>query len=63
MFVSGEGGTGKTFLINQMADSAKLHYGNQKGIYGSVVRKAPTGSAAKLLEGFTWQAVYGKSKV
>ena len=46
-----------------MAEYARIKYGKQKGIYGSVVKTAPTGSAAKLLEGFTWQAVYGKSKV
>ena len=62
-FVSGEGGTGKTSLINQMAEYAKLHYGKQKRIYRSVVKTAPTGSAAKLSGGFTWQAVHGKSKV
>ena len=44
MFVPGEGGTGKTFLINQMAEYARIRYGKQKGIYGSVVKTAPTGS-------------------
>jgi PIF1-like helicase len=60
MFVSGEGGTGKSFLIKLIMEYANIIHGKQKGLYGSAVALAPTGAAAKVIDGHTWQAVYGK---
>ena len=60
MFVSGEGGTGKSFLISLIMEFTNLYHGKQKGIYGSAVAVAPTGSAANVIKGYTWQSVYGK---
>jgi 23S rRNA pseudoU1915 N3-methylase RlmH len=60
MFVTGEGGTGKSFLIKLIIEYAYIIHGKQKGLYGSAVALAPTGAAAKVIDGHTWQAVYGK---
>jgi PIF1-like helicase len=60
MFVSGEGGTGKSFLIALIMEYTNRIHGKQKGFYGSAVALAPTGAAAKVINGHTWQAVYGK---
>ena len=60
MFVSGEGGTGKSFLISLIMEFTNIFHGKQKGIYGAAVAVAPTGSAANVIRGFTWQSVYGK---
>lgn len=60
MFVSGEGGTGKSFLIPFIMEFTNIFHGKQNGIYGAAVAVAPTGSAANIIRGFTWQSVYGK---
>lgn len=60
MFVSGEGGTGKSYLISLILEYTRLTYGKQKGIYGSAIAVAPTGAAASVIGGFTWQSVYSK---
>lgn len=60
MFVTGEGGTGTSFLIKLIMEYANIIHGKQKGLYGSAVALAPTGAAAKVIYGHTWQAVYGK---
>jgi PIF1-like helicase len=62
MFVTGEGGTGKSFLISLIMEFTHLYYGKQKGLYGSALAIAPTGAAANLINGHTWQAVYGKGR-
>ena len=53
MFVSGEGGIGKSFLISFIMEFTNLYHGKQKGIYGSAVAVAPTGSAANVIKGYT----------
>jgi PIF1-like helicase len=60
MFVTGEGGTGKSFLISLIMELANITQGKQKGLYGSAIALAPTGAAAKVINGYTWQSVYGK---
>jgi hypothetical protein len=62
MFISGEGGTGKSFIIALIMEYTKLLYGKQKGLYGSAVALAPTGCAANVIKGYTWQSAYGKGK-
>ena len=59
MFVSGEGGTGKSLLISLIMEFTNIFHGTQNGIYGAAVAVAPTGSAANVIRGFTWQSVYG----
>ena len=62
MFVTGEGGTGKSFLISLIMEYTQLCHGKQGGLYGSAVAVAPTGAAANIIKGYTWQSVYGKGK-
>lgn len=62
MFISGEGGTGKSFIIDLVREFTRLRYGKQLGLYGAVAVMGPTGCAANLVEGQTWQASYGVGK-
>ena len=60
VFESGEGGTGKSFLISLIMEFTNIFHGKQKGICGAAIAVASTGSAANVIRGFTWQSVYGK---
>jgi PIF1-like helicase len=62
MFISGEGGTGKSYLIKLIMEYTRLKYGRQRGLYGATVALAPTGCAANVIEGYTWQSCYGKGR-
>jgi hypothetical protein len=62
MFVSGEGGTGKSKLIELVIEFSRLHFGKQPGFYGACIPMAPTGSSANNIDGTTWQAALGKSR-
>ena len=62
MFVTGEGGTGKSFLISLIMEYTQICHGKQKGLYGSALAVAPTGAAANVIKGYTWQSVYGKGR-
>ena len=57
MFMSGEGGTGKSEVIKLIMESTRLIHGKQRGLYGAVVALAPTGVAANNIDGFTWHSV------
>ena len=57
MFLSGEGGTGKSKVITALIEFAILHFGRVKGFYGAAVGLGPTGSAARNIAGFTWHKV------
>ena len=63
MFVTGEGGTGKSFLISLIMEYTQICHGKQKGLYGSALSIAPTGAAANVISGYTWQSVYGKGRI
>jgi len=56
MFVSGEGGTGKSHLIKVITEYAALTFGKSRRRYGHVIRWAPTGCAAFNIGGVTWQS-------
>jgi PIF1-like helicase len=62
MFISGEGGTGKTFVIALIQEYTRLRFRKQIGLYGATVAMAPTGCAANVVRGYTWQACYGKGR-
>ena len=62
MFISGEGGTGKSSIIALIMEFTRLKYGKQLGLYGATVAMAPTGCSANVISGFTWQSCYGKGK-
>ena len=40
----------------------RLKYGKQRGLYGAAVAMAPTGCAANVINGFTWQSCYNKGR-
>jgi hypothetical protein len=56
MFVSGPGGTGKSYIIKLGQLLAKITVGKTKGIFGPSVTLAATGSAANNIGGFTIQS-------
>jgi hypothetical protein len=60
MFISGEGGTGKSRVIEVIIEFCRLKYGRTKGVYGAAIAMAPTGSAANKIGGYTWQSVLGR---
>jgi len=62
MFVSGEGGTGKSKLIEIVMEFTRLHFGKQRGYHGACIAIAPTGSSASNIKGTTWQATLGKKR-
>jgi PIF1-like helicase len=62
MFISGEGGTGKSYLIKLIMEYTRLKFGRQRGLYGATIALAPTGCAANVIEGYTWQSCYGKGR-
>ena len=62
MFVSGEGGTGKSHLIKIIDEYANITYGWCKGRYGRVIKWAPTGAAAFNIGGITWQSGVKKAR-
>ena len=37
MFVTGEGGTGKSEVIKHLVEYTRLYFGKQKGLYGSAM--------------------------
>jgi hypothetical protein len=55
MFVTGEGGTGKSNISTNGIHASVM--GSKKGLYGSGLSMGPTGSAANIVHGL-WQAVY-----
>ena len=60
MFLTGEGGTGKSEVIKLVIEFAKLYFGKQSGHYGPALAMAATGTASKNIGGFTWQSVLNK---
>lgn len=60
MVLSGEGGTGKSHVINILTSITQLCHGRQQGRFGCVCKAAPTGGSAYNIGGFTWQSATGK---
>jgi len=61
MFLSGEGGTGKSHVIHLLTLLVQTIHGKTEGRFGSVLKTAPTGGAAYNINGFTWQSALGKT--
>ena len=59
-FVSGTAGTGKSFLINLLADKLTLKYGSRttSDIHPTVLLAAPTGLAALNINGNTLHSLF-----
>jgi hypothetical protein len=63
MFLSGEGGVGKSRIISDVTKYTQILYGKTLGYFGSVVKTAPTGGAAFNIKGHTWHSALGKSGI
>jgi hypothetical protein len=61
MFLSGEGGTGKSKLIHTITKYTRCLHGKTEGPYGAVLKTAPTGGASHNIHGHTWQSALGKT--
>jgi hypothetical protein len=61
MFVSGEGGTGKSRLIQSVTLMTQILVGKTEGTWGPVLKTAPTGGAAHNIGGSTWHSALGAS--
>lgn len=58
LFVSGPGGTGKSFLIACIVAFVRHHFGHTPGRFGSVSVTAPTGAAACNISGSTYHSAF-----
>lgn len=56
MFLSGEGGTGKSHVLHAIIKHARIKWGRTAGCYGPVLVVAPTGNAAYNVGGYTWHS-------
>jgi hypothetical protein len=56
MFMSGEGGCGKSYVIEAIDMLGRLMFGKGRGKYGPIVKWAPTGSSGYNIGGCTWQS-------
>ena len=61
MFLSGEGGTGKSHVIKILSMLTRIFHGKQQGRMGAVCLAAPTGGSAHNIGGMTWHSATGKS--
>ncbi len=57
LFLTGEGGTGKSEVIKLVVEYTILHFGKQKGFFGAAIAMGPTGSSSRNINGFTWHSV------
>ena len=62
MFLTGEGGTGKSEVIHAVKELALTNIGKTKGILGPVIVCAPTGNAAFNIGGSTYHKVFAKGE-
>jgi hypothetical protein len=61
MLVSGEGGTGKSTVIEAVTLYTQLFFGKTVGCWGAVLKTAPTGGAAHNIGGSTWHSALNKT--
>ena len=62
MLMSGQGGTGKSYVIKCYHLLAQITFGKTVGSWGPMTLMAPTGSAAYNINGHTWQSKLGKAR-
>lgn len=60
MFLTGEGGTGKSKLIHDITRYTQIFYGKSEGMFGAAMKTAPTGAAAFNIRGQTWHKSLGR---
>lgn len=61
MFLTGEGGTGKSKVIHTIDLYARILFGKVEGEWGVVLKTAPTGGAAHNIGGSTWHSALGSN--
>jgi hypothetical protein len=61
MFISGQGGVGKSKLINDITRYTQIRYGKTEGFFGAVMKTAPTGGASYNIRGQTWHKALGRA--
>ncbi len=61
MVISGEGGVGKSKVINDITSFTRLRFGKSEGYHGPVAKTAPTGGSAFYIHGYTWHSTLAKS--
>lgn len=61
MFLSGEGGTGKSKVIHTITLYTRILFGRTEGDWGAVLKTAPTGGAAHNIGGSTWHSALGNN--
>jgi hypothetical protein len=57
MFLSGEGGTGKSKVLKLVIEFTRLHFGRTEGHHGAVIPMGPTGPSAHNINGFTYHTI------
>ena len=57
LFLTGEGGTGKSKVIEAIVHFTRNYYGKTDRIYGPIIATAPTGTSANNINGFTYHSV------
>jgi len=62
MTISGEAGTGKSYIAQAIRLCTKLRFGKTNTHIGPFLAVAPTGTAAFNINGFTWQSALNKAK-
>jgi len=57
LFLTGEGGTGKSKIIEAIVAFTRKYYGKTYGLYGPIIVTAPTGTSSNNINGFTYHSV------
>ena len=57
LFLTGEGGTGKSKVIEAIVHFTRNYYGKTDGVYGPIIVTAPTGTSSNNINGFTYHSV------
>jgi hypothetical protein len=57
LFLTGEGGTGKSKVIEAIVTFTRKYYGKTDGLYGPIIVTASTGTSSNNINGFTYHSV------
>jgi hypothetical protein len=57
LFLTGEGGTGKSKVIEAIVQYTRNYFGKTNGFYGPIIVTAPTGTSSNNINGFTYHSV------
>ena len=57
LFLTGEGGTGNSKVIEAVVHFTREYYGKTDGVYGPIIVTTPTGTSSNNINGFTYHSV------